>query len=114
MKRKTDSRSLWIKIRVTAEEKTALRHKAASQAQTLTDFIRQRCLHYRLRQTPLEKQMIRQLAALGSNLNQIARWVNTYKSQTDALQILACLMDIEQALTDILTNTSDDYEDDTC
>lgn len=114
MKRKADSRSLWIKIRVTADEKAIMQSKAASQQQTLADFIRQRCLHYRLRQTPLEKRLIRQLVAIGSNLNQIARWVNIYKSQTDALQILACLMDIEQALTDMLVSTVDDYEATTC
>ena len=32
-----------------------------------------RALDYRLRQTPLEKERIRQLARIGANLNQLAR-----------------------------------------
>ena len=113
MEYKPDSRKQWIKMRVTADEKATIQNKAASQQQTLTDFIRQRCLHYRLRQTSLEKQAIRQLAAIGSNLNQIARWANTYKSQADALRILACLEDIAQELKALSSSVNDDHEDKT-
>ena len=110
MKPKPDSRKQWIKMRVTADEKAAIQNKAASQQQTLTDFIRRRCLHYRLRHTPLEKQSIRQLAAIGSNLNQIARWVNTHKSQADALRVLACLEDISQDIKTLSCFVSNNHE----
>ena len=97
-------------MRVSADEKAIIQNKAASHQQTLTDFIRQRCLHYRLRQTPLEKQAIRQLVAMGSNLNQIARWVNMHKSQADALQVLACLEDVAQDIKTLSRSVDNNHE----
>lgn len=66
----------------------AITVKAASQGQTVTDFIRQRALDYRLRQTPLEKERVRQHVRIGTNLNQLARWVNIHKSRADMLTAL--------------------------
>ncbi|MBC7201820.1 MAG: plasmid mobilization relaxosome protein MobC [Pseudomonas balearica] len=39
------------------------------------------------------------LARAGNNLNQIGRWANTYKSNADAVQVLAALVGIEQILS---------------
>ena len=91
MKPEHNTRSAWIKLRVTPAEKEAIAAKATAQGQTVTDFIRQRALDYRLRQTPLEKERIRQLARIGANLNQLARWVNIYKSRADTLDVLSAL-----------------------
>ena len=63
MKPERDTRSAWIKLRVTPAEKEAIA-AGPGPGQTVTDFIRQRALDYRLRQTPLEKERVRQLAAL--------------------------------------------------
>ena len=78
-------RSAWLKLRVTPKEKEAITAKATMQGQTVTDFLRQRALDYRLRQTPLEKERIRQLARIGANLNQLARWANTWQSRAEAV-----------------------------
>ena len=91
-------RSAWLKLRVTPEEKEAITAKATMQGQTVTDFLRQRALDYRLRQTPLEKERIRQLARIGANLNQLARWANTWKSRAEAVEILTALVSLERAL----------------
>ena len=91
-------RSAWLKLRVTPEEKEAITAKAAMQGQTVTDCLRQRALDYRLRQTPLEKERIRQLARIGANLNQLARWANTWKSRAEAVEILTALTSLERAL----------------
>ena len=91
-------RSAWLKLRVTPEEKEAITAKATMQGQTVTDFLRQRALDYRLRQTPLEKERIRQLARIGVNLNQLARWANTWKSRAEAVEILTALASLERAL----------------
>ena len=40
----------------------------------------------------------RQVARIGNNLNQIARWANTYKDAASATQVQACLTRIESAL----------------
>lgn len=98
MKPERDIRTAWIKLRVTPAEKKAITAKAEAQGQTVTDFIRQRALDYRLRQTPLEKEHVRQLARIGANLNQIARWVNIHKSRAEAVQVLTTLMSLEHAV----------------
>ena len=100
MKPKTDTRTALVKLRVTPAEKAAITAKANAQGQTVTDFIRQRALDYRLRQTPLEKEHVRQLARIGANLNQLARWVNIHKSRAEAIDVLTALVNLERELRD--------------
>ena len=66
----------------------------------MTDFLRQRALDYRLRQTPLEKERVRQLARIGANLNQIARWANAHKNRAETIDVLAALISLERELKD--------------
>ena len=40
----------------------------------------------------------RQLARIGSNLNQIARWANTYKRKAAAVQVIGHLSTIEREM----------------
>ena len=98
MKPKRNTRSALIKLRVTPAEKEAITAKAGAQGLTVTDFIRQRTLNYRLRQTSLEKERIRHLARIGANLNQLARWANTFKGRIETLEMLTVLMSFEQAV----------------
>ena len=98
MKENKERRSAWIKMRVTPDEKKLIESKASAQGQTVTDFLRQRALDYRLRQSPLEKERIRQLARIGSNMNQIARWANTYKKRAEAVEVITQLIVLEREL----------------
>ena len=98
MKENKERRSAWIKMRVTPDEKRLIESKASAQGQTVTDFLRQRALDYRLRQSPLEKERIRQLARIGSNMNQIARWANTYKKRAEAVEVITRLIELEREL----------------
>jgi hypothetical protein len=95
---KSEVRSAWIKLRVSPTEKEAIVAKAEAQGQSLTDFLRQRALDYRLRQTPLEKERVQQFARIGSNLNQLARWANIHKSRAEALDVLVALVSLEREL----------------
>lgn len=114
MKSKTDTRTALVKLRVTPAEKEAITAKAATQGQTVTDFIRQRALDYRLRQTPLEKERVRQLARIGVNLNQLARWVNIHKSRAETIDVLSALVSLERELRDTDTPPPPDSEDSPC
>jgi hypothetical protein len=93
---KTAARILWLKLRVSPEEKKTIAAKAEAQGQTMTDFLRQRALDYRLRQTPLEKERVRQLVRIGVNLNQLVRWANVHKRQAEALDVLIALASLER------------------
>ena len=97
-KGKVMKRDRVIRFRVSPEEKAAIVEKASVQSQTLADFLRQRALNYRLRKSQDEKERIRQLARIGNNLNQLARWANTYKYRAEAMTILAALVTLERAL----------------
>ncbi|MBR6674239.1 MAG: plasmid mobilization relaxosome protein MobC [Mailhella sp.] len=98
MKEDKERRSAWIKMRVTPDEKRLIESKASAQGQTVTDFLRQRALDYRLRISPVEKERIRQLARIGSNMNQIARWANTYKKRAEAVEVITRLILLEREL----------------
>ena len=114
MKTKTETRTALVKLRVTPAEKDAITAKADSQGQTVTDFIRQRALDYRLRQTPLEKDRVRQLARIGVNLNQLARWVNIHKNRAEAIDVLAALVSLERELKNTDTPPAPESEDSSC
>ncbi len=101
-------RNAIINMRVTSDEKDIITAKAKAQGQTVTDFLRQRALDYRLRQTPLEKERIRELARIGANINQLARWANTYKRHGETVQILTALASLEHT---IKTNAKNDMEE---
>jgi hypothetical protein len=93
---KSEIRSAWLKLRVSPSEKESIAAKAEAQGQSVTDFLRQRALDYRLRQTPLEKERVRQLARISANLNQLAKWANTHKRQAEALDVLIALASLER------------------
>jgi len=99
---KTENRSAWIKLRVTLAEKEAIAAKSEAQGQTVADFLRQRALDYRLRQTPLEKERLRHFARMGSNLNQLARWANVHKSRGEALEVILALAAFERELKAVM------------
>ena len=98
MKENKERRSAWIKMRVTPDEKKLIESKASAQGQTVTDFLRQRALDFRLRQSPLEKERILQLARIGANMNQIARWANVYKQRAEAVEVITRLILLEREL----------------
>lgn len=82
------SRKLWIKLRVSEAEKAEFEAKAQEAGITLADLIRHRLLQYRLRKTPEEREAIRLIARAGANLNQIARWANTYTREIGAVHVI--------------------------
>ena len=52
----------------------------------------------KIRAREAERERTRELARIGANLNQIARWANTFKANAEAVEIVAHLVAIERAL----------------
>ncbi len=52
----------------------------------------------------LIQEQTRQISRIGNNLNQIAKWANTYKGTAEAIEIIEALMAIEKALNKLLVN----------
>ena len=86
-------------------ERAAWHAKARAAGLSLSDLVRRsvgRVRTWTVAHTELERERTRELARIGSNLNQIARWANIHKEDADALEVVAHLVAIERAL-DTLT-----------
>ena len=95
MKKTTHARSTAVVIRVCPEERDLLKLNAGLHGMSVSDYVRQTCLGLRLRRTPEEKRRLRELSRIGSNLNQLARWANTYKESLEAVEVIAALTSLE-------------------
>jgi uncharacterized protein (DUF1778 family) len=103
MRRKT-ARAVGLHIRLHPEERDALRLNAGLQGMTVSDYIRQTCLGVRLRKTPEEKKRLRELARIGANINQLAKWANTYKRAVETAEVLTALAGIERRIVEFMTS----------
>ncbi len=90
-----------VNIRVTEEEKLNWELKAHAEGLKTSQLARYLLNKYSTgyageRQS--RQEFNRQVARIGNNLNQIARWANTYKDAAEAAQVIASLTRIESAL----------------
>jgi uncharacterized protein (DUF1778 family) len=98
-----------LTIRLSQTEKLAWQEKADLSGMTISDLIRQaisRTKTWTVADKSLVKEQTRQIARIGNNLNQIAKWANTYKSTAEAVQIIQALRLIEQSLSRLSTKPS--------
>ena len=98
-------REVWVKIRASEAERAEWHTKAHSVGLSLSDLVRRsvgRVRTWTVAHAELERERTRELARIGSNLNQIARWANTHKENAEALEVVTHLVAIERAL-DTLT-----------
>ncbi len=85
------NRDHFIKIRVSELEHQHIKELSTSVGMTISDLLRHRLLKIRLRSTNHEKELIRQVARIGSNINQLARWANSHKNRTPSLETVLWL-----------------------
>ena len=98
-------REVWVKIRASEAERAEWHGKARSIGLSLSDLVRRsvgRVRTWTVAHTELERERSRELARIGSNLNQIARWANIHKENAEVVEVVAHLVAIERAL-DTLT-----------
>ena len=94
-------RDVWVKIRAREAERAEWHAKARSAGLTLSDLVRRsvgRARTWTVAHAEVERERTRELARIGANLNQIARWANTFKENAEAVEIVAHLVAIERAL----------------
>ena len=94
-------RNKFIKVRVSEAERNEIKDKAKSSSTTVSDLMRHRTLNYRVRSNKYHQEQIRQIARIGSNLNQLARWANTHKTCPPTLETVLCLNRIYQSVKDL-------------
>ena len=83
---------MWLKIRASEAERAEWHAKVRSAGLTLSDLVRRSVGRVRTWTAPaaeVERERTRQVARIGTNLNQIARWANTYASAAEAVEVVA-------------------------
>jgi hypothetical protein len=104
---KPGNRDLWQHVKVTPAERASWKAAAQAEGLTVADLIRKRMGAAPEGRAPkrtraarrADPRLLQAAGRIGSNLNQIARWCNTHAEGADALQVLAALVAIDQALT---------------
>lgn len=96
---------MWVKVRTTPEQRKAWYAKARTKGVTFSDFARQALdgvvVRRRRGPRPVDPDLLRHLALLGNNLNQLARWANRDQRYADRLAILSQLVGIERELSEL-------------
>lgn len=113
------ARDGWLKLRVSPEEKARLQGRAEAEGTTVADLIRD-MVGARLTEQPRKPKrrqrreidparadLVRHIAKIGNNLNQIAAWCNTYKASAESAQVIAHLVAIEQELENVYQGLSE-------
>ena len=93
-----------IAVRLTDEEKLDWDLKAHAAGLSISELVRQamnRVKIHHVGDRAVQIERTRQIAKIGNNLNQIARWVNRYKTTADTVEVVTHLVAIEQALLDL-------------
>ncbi len=106
-----------LAVRVPSAVAEAWRTAAEQSGLSLADWLRQTVAPGAVRVTgrpvprtrpkltkpiAVDPALIAEVARVGNNLNQLARWANTYKSASDAMQVLIALNAIERQLSRFL------------
>ena len=106
-------RGVWVKIRASAAERAEWHAKAGAAGLTLSDLVRRaigRVQSWTVAHAEVECERTRELARIGTNLNQIARWANTFKANAEALEVVAHLVAIERALDTLAVEVEGDRQ----
>ncbi len=102
------TRAATVRLRLKPTEQADWQAQAEAEGITLSDLIRKRMGSARptgiepKRQRRLGRKadpaLLAALGRVGNNLNQVAKWANTYKTDAEARQVLEALVSIERIL----------------
>ena len=96
-----ERRSVEVHLRVSPAERAAWKAKAAAAGLPLSALLRQAMARTQTWTAPamaVEHERSRQIARIGNNLNQLARWANTHASAIDAVRVIDRLRAVERSL----------------
>ncbi len=74
-------RAVWVKVRASEAERAEWHAKARSAGLTLSDLVRRavgRARTWTVAHAEVERERTQQVARVGNNLNQIARWASMH------------------------------------
>lgn len=94
---------MWVKVRASAEQRTRWQSVAAARGVSLSELVRQgldgtRLVRRRHQPRAVDPALLRELARVGNNLNQLARWANREKGGASAVAVVARLIELDREL----------------
>jgi len=93
---------MWVKLRTTPKQRAAWYAKAEAKGVNFSELARQALdgimVRRRAQLRRIDPTLLRQLARLGNNLNQLARWANRDQRHANTLAFTAQLISIEREL----------------
>ena len=105
-------RDKWVHIKVTEEERDDWKSKSIDAGMPVSDLIRRRMstteVGRRVSSVKADKlrkgdpALVAEVARLGNNLNQVAKWANTYKKSADAVEVISYLVAFDRMMKDLL------------
>ena len=103
MARRARERPGWVKVRATAEQRARWQAVASAKGVSLSELVRQGLdgVRIRPRRHPpraVAPELVRELARVGNNLNQLARWANREKGGASAVAVVARLIELDREL----------------
>lgn len=93
-----------VKVRCTEDQLESWSAKAKAADVSLSDLVRTHldgAKFRRRRRVEVDPALLRELARIGNNLNQIARWANHRKSAGEAVQVIGRLAAIDEELSSL-------------
>lgn len=104
-----------IHVRTTRAEARQWREKARAAGVPVSRLLREamrRTRTWTAPQAQAQAELVRQVARCGNNLNQLARWANTYKSSADTVQVVAACHALSRELAALKQMAGGDADDD--
>jgi hypothetical protein len=101
MKHREGQKAKLLSVRLSTEEWDSLRRQADESGMVLSDFVRVRLRVRAVEKKKEYREVAIQIARVGNNLNQVAKWVNTYKSAADTADAIRLLADMWGDLKEI-------------
>ena len=90
-----------VAARVTPAEHAARREKAAAAGMSPSALLREamaRTRTWTAQARAIERERTQQVARIGNNLNQLARWANTHTTAAEGVSVIAHLVAFERSL----------------
>lgn len=104
--KRTKERTARIEIRCAPDERQRWDAHAAAHGCSLSALIRLALNKLQTKMPDADPALLRQIVAIGNNINQLAWWVNTHKSNADAKKIEEGLAKIRVELSRLIEKST--------
>ncbi|MCX5615714.1 ribbon-helix-helix protein, CopG family [Bombella sp. TMW 2.2559] len=98
MANQNNKRANTLRVRLSDDEKAQFKQKAAAAGVSTSELVRQSVKVATITNREDKRKIIASLGRINSNLNMIARWVNTYKASVETSAVVTALMEIQSLI----------------